>query len=164
MLAGPARPRDAGSGIGAHRLYRTTPGRAHLRSDARHPGQPGGRTPRRRALAAGGPQPRAGAVGSADAQRPDRRLPWHAHRRDRPAGAAAGGRHRTGDRPPDRLLVALIRVIVAALVRLARALGRSALYGAAEGAFHRPGAIALRVRDQNALRHEDRGVLSAFSR
>ncbi len=71
---------------------------------------------------------------------------------------AAGRHHRAGHRPPDRLLVALTRVIVAALVRLARALGHTALSGAAEGAFHRPGAIALRIRDQNPFRNEDRGV------
>ncbi|SOO21017.1 exported hypothetical protein [Xanthomonas citri pv. fuscans] len=60
--------------------------------------------------------------------------------------------------------MALIRVIVAALVRLAGALGRVSLHGAAEGAVHRPGAIALRVRDQDPLRDEDRGLFPAFSR
>src|SRR3546814_859010 len=50
---------------------------------------------------------RARTPGRADAQRPVRRLPWHAAGVDRGAGAAVRRRHRTGRRDPVRVLVAV---------------------------------------------------------
>src|SRR3546814_13600666 len=50
---------------------------------------------------------RARTPGRADAQRPVRRLPWHAAGVDRGAGAAVRRRDRAGRRDPVRVLVAV---------------------------------------------------------
>src|SRR3546814_3556360 len=107
VLAVAAHARDARSGARAGRLRRPAPGGRHLRGLARRAGHAGGPAPGGRAAAGRRPQSRARTPGRADAQRPVRRLPWHAAGVDRGAGAAVRRRHRTGRRDPVRVLVAV---------------------------------------------------------